>query len=68
MDCQENFEKELQKHSDEAASKVDAVLARAEEQGCMIESLHTSVSLLQGFKLRHGVLAYGWFDFLQGQM
>lgn len=41
---QEKFEKELQKKNEEAASKVDAVLVRAEEQGNMIESLHTSVS------------------------
>lgn len=43
---QEKYEKELQKHRDEAASKVDMILARAEEQGLMIESLHTSVSYL----------------------
>lgn len=36
---------ELQKHKDEATAKVNAVLARAEEQGLMIESLHTSVSI-----------------------
>lgn len=35
---------ELKKHNEEAASKVAAVLQRAEEQGRMIESLHTSVS------------------------
>lgn len=35
---------ELKKHTDEAASQVAAVLQRAEEQGQMIESLHTSVS------------------------
>lgn len=34
---------ELKKHTDEAASRVAAVLQRAEEQGQMIESLHTSV-------------------------
>ncbi|XP_028054722.1 uncharacterized protein LOC114258915 isoform X2 [Camellia sinensis] len=34
---------ELQKHTDKAATKVNAVLARDEEQGQMIESLHTSV-------------------------
>ena len=42
---QGKFEMELKKHTDEAASKVAAVLQRAEEQGHMIESLHTSVSL-----------------------
>lgn len=36
---------ELQKQKDEAAARVNAVLARAEEQGLMIESLHTSVSV-----------------------
>lgn len=36
---------DLKKHNDEAASKVAAVMQRAEEQGRMIESLHTSVSL-----------------------
>lgn len=41
---QEKIEMELKKHTDEAASKVAAVLQRAEEQGHMIESLHTSVS------------------------
>lgn len=45
VELKENFEMELQKRSDEAASKVDAVLARAEEQGRMIESLHTSVAM-----------------------
>lgn len=39
------LEMELRKHTDEAASKVAAVLQRAEEQGQMIESLHTSVSV-----------------------
>lgn len=48
---QEMFEMEIKKHTDEAASKVAAVLQRAEEQGRMIESLHTSVSLLQGLIL-----------------
>lgn len=46
MKLQEKFELELKKHTDEAASKVAAVLQRAEEQGRMIESLHTSVSIL----------------------
>jgi hypothetical protein len=41
---QEKFEMELKNHTAEAASKVAAVLQRAEEQGCMIESLHASVS------------------------
>lgn len=46
MDFQANFEGELQKHKDEAASKVEVVLKRLEEQGRMIESLHSSVSLI----------------------
>jgi hypothetical protein len=33
----------MQKSSDEAASKMEAMLERSEEQRCMIESLHTSV-------------------------
>ncbi|KAL8134769.1 nuclear-pore anchor isoform X1 [Apium graveolens] len=40
-----NFQEELQKHLAEAGSRVDAVLARAEEQERMIESLHGSVAL-----------------------
>ncbi|CAK7326022.1 unnamed protein product [Dovyalis caffra] len=42
---QEKFEVELKKHTDEAASKVAVVLQRAEEQGHMIESLHSSVAM-----------------------
>lgn len=34
-------------HSDETASKVNAVLLRAEEQARMIESLHNSVSFVK---------------------
>ncbi|XP_044468309.1 nuclear-pore anchor isoform X3 [Mangifera indica] len=45
MEFKEKFELELKKHTDEAASKVAAVLQRAEEQGRMIESLHTSVAM-----------------------
>ncbi|KAF3448815.1 hypothetical protein FNV43_RR09528 [Rhamnella rubrinervis] len=41
----EKLEMELKKHTDEAASRVAAVLQRAEEQGRMIESLHTSVAM-----------------------
>ncbi|XP_011012854.1 PREDICTED: nuclear-pore anchor [Populus euphratica] len=41
----EKIEMELKKHTDEAACKVAAVLQRAEEQGHMIESLHTSVAM-----------------------
>lgn len=43
LQLQDKLELELKKHTDEAASKVAAVLDRAEEQGRMIESLHTSV-------------------------
>lgn len=45
MELKEKFELELKKHTDQAASKVAAVLERAEEQGRMIESLHTSVAM-----------------------
>ncbi|KAB1204459.1 Nuclear-pore anchor [Morella rubra] len=45
MEFKQMLEMELRKHTDEAASKVAAVLQRAEEQGQMIESLHTSVSV-----------------------
>ncbi|KAI3817234.1 hypothetical protein L1987_11023 [Smallanthus sonchifolius] len=45
VELKENFEKEFQKSSKETASKVDTVLARAEEQAQMIESLHTSVAM-----------------------
>lgn len=38
---------ELKNHTAEAASKVAAVLQRAEEQGRMIESLHASVSFYE---------------------
>ncbi|GMJ02820.1 TRANSLOCATED PROMOTER REGION, nuclear pore anchor [Hibiscus trionum] len=45
MEFKEKLELELKKQADEAASKVAAVLQRAEEQGRMIESLHTSVAM-----------------------
>ncbi|KAL4293697.1 hypothetical protein S83_062924 [Arachis hypogaea] len=45
VEFKERLELELRKCSDEAASKVAAVLQRAEEQGRMIESLHTSVAM-----------------------
>ncbi|OVA15206.1 Tetratricopeptide [Macleaya cordata] len=44
-ELKEKFEMELRKQTDEAASKVEAVLKRAEEQGHMIESLHSSVAM-----------------------
>ncbi|OMO78493.1 Tetratricopeptide, MLP1/MLP2-like protein [Corchorus capsularis] len=45
MEFKEKLEIELKKQTDEAASKVAAVLQRAEEQRCMIESLHASVAM-----------------------
>lgn len=36
---------ELHKVIDDASAKVEAVLRRSEEQGRMIESLHSSVSI-----------------------
>ncbi|WZZ07339.1 hypothetical protein YC2023_093260 [Brassica napus] len=45
MELKEMFETELKKKTDEASSKVAIVLKRAEEQGQMIESLHTSVAM-----------------------
>ncbi|RDX90272.1 Nuclear-pore anchor, partial [Mucuna pruriens] len=48
VEFKEKLEMELKKHTEEAASKVAAVLQRAEEQGNMIEALHASVSLRPG--------------------
>ncbi|CAJ2659083.1 unnamed protein product [Trifolium pratense] len=45
VEFKEKLEMELKKHTEEAASKVAVVLQRAEEQGQMIESLHTSVAM-----------------------
>ncbi|XP_043688308.1 nuclear-pore anchor isoform X2 [Telopea speciosissima] len=44
-ELREKFELELQRHGEEAATKVLTVLKRAEEQGRMIESLHSSVAM-----------------------
>jgi len=44
LSFQEGFQIQLQKVTDEAAAKVEAVLKRSEEQASMIESLHSSVS------------------------
>lgn len=52
IELQEKLEMELKKHTEEAASKVAAVLQRAEEQGQMIESLHASVSIYSVFDFR----------------
>ncbi|KAK4285608.1 hypothetical protein QN277_002284 [Acacia crassicarpa] len=45
MEFKERLDMELRKHTEEATNKVRAVLQRAEEQGRMIESLHTSVAM-----------------------
>ncbi|CAL5187045.1 unnamed protein product [Lathyrus oleraceus] len=45
VEFKEKLEMELKRHTEEAASKVAAVLQRAEEQGQMIESLHASVAM-----------------------
>ncbi|XP_058722838.1 nuclear-pore anchor-like isoform X2 [Vicia villosa] len=45
VEFKDKLEMELKKHTEEAASKVAAVLQRAEEQGQMIESLHASVAM-----------------------
>ncbi|XVE99034.1 hypothetical protein REPUB_Repub03eG0161700 [Reevesia pubescens] len=53
MEFKEKLEMEIKKQIDEAASKVAAVLQRAEEQGCMIESLHTSVAMYKKLYEEH---------------
>uniref|UniRef100_A0A7N0VHG9 Nucleoprotein TPR/MLP1 domain-containing protein n=1 Tax=Kalanchoe fedtschenkoi TaxID=63787 RepID=A0A7N0VHG9_KALFE len=45
MDLKEKFDVEVRKHTEEAASRITAVIQRAEEQAQMIESLHTSVAM-----------------------
>ncbi|CAA7392158.1 unnamed protein product [Spirodela intermedia] len=40
-----DFQLQLQKVTDEAAARVEAVLKRSEEQGQMIESLHSAVAM-----------------------
>ncbi|QCD96134.1 nucleoprotein TPR [Vigna unguiculata] len=45
VEFKEKLEMELKKHTEVAASKVAAVLQRAEEQGKMIEALHASVAM-----------------------
>ncbi|KAF3668086.1 hypothetical protein T459_16631 [Capsicum annuum] len=44
-ELKEKYEKELQKHIDEATSQVNAVLEKADEQDTMIKSLHASVAM-----------------------
>ncbi|KAL7142917.1 hypothetical protein ABFS83_08G156600 [Erythranthe nasuta] len=44
-ELKDKHDKELQMRTEETASKVNAVLLRAEEQSHMIESLHSSVAL-----------------------
>nr|XP_016471043.1 PREDICTED: nuclear-pore anchor-like [Nicotiana tabacum] len=55
LELKEKYEKELQKHIDEASSKVNAVLERADEQGRMIESLHTAVAMYKRLYEEHRV-------------
>ncbi|XP_009592361.1 nuclear-pore anchor [Nicotiana tomentosiformis] len=55
LELKKNYEKELQKHIDEASSKVNAVLERADEQGRMIESLHTAVAMYKRLYEEHRV-------------
>nr|BAO49711.1 nuclear pore complex protein TPRa [Nicotiana benthamiana] len=55
LELKETYEKELQKHIDEASSKVNAVLERADEQGRMIESLHTAVAMYKRLYEEHRV-------------
>ncbi|KAE9584981.1 putative nucleoprotein TPR/MLP1 [Lupinus albus] len=45
VEFKEKLEMELTKHTEAASSKVESVMQRAEEQGRMIESLHTSVAM-----------------------
>ncbi|CAM8980267.1 unnamed protein product [Rhodiola kirilowii] len=45
MEMKEKFEVEIKKHTDEAASRITAVLERAQEQAQMIDSLHSSVAM-----------------------
>ncbi|XP_068655473.1 nuclear-pore anchor-like isoform X2 [Aristolochia californica] len=44
-ELREKFEDELRKHNDEARQKVAAVLQKSEEQGHMMEALHSSVAM-----------------------
>ncbi|XP_065023043.1 nuclear-pore anchor isoform X2 [Musa acuminata AAA Group] len=44
-ELKENFQIQLQKVTEEATAKVDTVLKKSEEQGQMIESLHSSVAM-----------------------
>ncbi|XP_039055568.1 nuclear-pore anchor-like isoform X2 [Hibiscus syriacus] len=61
MEFKEKLELELKKQADEAASKVAAVLQRAEEQGCMIESLHTSVAMYKKLYEEEHKLHHSYF-------
>ncbi|XP_059298950.1 nuclear-pore anchor [Lycium ferocissimum] len=56
-ELKEKYEKELQKHIDESKSQVNAVLERADEQGKMIESLHTSVAMYRKLCEEHTVVS-----------
>ena len=46
IEFQENLEMELHKCTDDATSKVNAVLARVEEQGHMIKSMGCTIKLI----------------------
>ncbi|XP_057958216.1 nuclear-pore anchor [Malania oleifera] len=53
LELKQNFEMEIKKQADEAASKVAAVLERSQEQGGMIESLHSSVEMYRRLYEEH---------------
>ncbi|KAH0662148.1 hypothetical protein KY284_027079 [Solanum tuberosum] len=56
-ELKEKYEKELQKHVDKATSQVNAVLAKADEQGTMIKSLHASVAMYRKLFEEHTVVS-----------
>ncbi|KAK4370532.1 hypothetical protein RND71_010007 [Anisodus tanguticus] len=56
-ELKEKYEKELQKHIDEATSQVNVVLAKADEQGTMIKSLHASVAMYKKLFEEHTVVS-----------
>ncbi|XP_055829932.1 nuclear-pore anchor isoform X2 [Solanum dulcamara] len=56
-ELKEKYEKELQKHVDKATSQVNAVLAKADEQGTMINSLHASVAMYKKLFEEHTVVS-----------
>ncbi|GAV64888.1 TPR_MLP1_2 domain-containing protein, partial [Cephalotus follicularis] len=60
MEFKEDFEMKLKKHAEDAASKVATVLQRAEEQGQMIESLHSSVAMYKRLYEEEHKLHLSW--------